>query len=114
MKSPDIRNRDQGYSPTSADRRTVPIGGAAAAAALTATPIAAARQSREPSRTTGAPKRSGASYVTTKDGVQIYFKDWGDSAAQPIVFHHGWPLSADDWDNQMLFFVGKGYRVIAI
>jgi non-heme chloroperoxidase len=51
--------------------------------------------------------------VTTKDGVQIFYKDWGPKSAQPIVFHHGWPLSADDWDTQMLYFVGKGYRVIA-
>jgi non-heme chloroperoxidase len=49
--------------------------------------------------------------ITTKDGTQLFYKDWG--SGQPIVFHHGWPLSADDWDNQMLFFLGKGYRVIA-
>jgi non-heme chloroperoxidase len=49
--------------------------------------------------------------VTTTDGVEIYYKDWGKG--QPIVFSHGWPLSADDWDAQMLFFLGKGYRVIA-
>jgi non-heme chloroperoxidase len=49
--------------------------------------------------------------VTTKDGLQIYYKDWGKG--QPIVFSHGWPLSADDWDNQMLFFLSHGYRVIA-
>ena len=49
--------------------------------------------------------------ITTNDGVDIFFKDWG--AGQPIVFSHGWPLSADDWDNQMLFFLAKGYRVIA-
>jgi alpha-beta hydrolase superfamily lysophospholipase len=49
--------------------------------------------------------------VTTSDGVEIYYKDWGKG--QPIVFSHGWPLSADDWDAQMLFFLGKGYRVIA-
>jgi non-heme chloroperoxidase len=48
--------------------------------------------------------------ITLKDGTQIFYKDWG--SGQPIVFHHGWPLSADDWDNQMLFFLGKGYRVI--
>ncbi|MHA2897770.1 alpha/beta fold hydrolase [Enterobacter sp. H2G27] len=53
-------------------------------------------------------------FVTTKDGVNIYYKDWGSKEAQPIVFHHGWPLSADDWDNQMLFFLAEGYRVIAI
>jgi non-heme chloroperoxidase len=51
--------------------------------------------------------------VTTKDGVVIYFKDWGPREAQPIVFSHGWPLSADDWDTQMLFFANHGFRVIA-
>ena len=51
--------------------------------------------------------------ITTSDGVTIYFKDWGPRDAQPVVFHHGWPLSADDWDNQMMFFLGHGYRVIA-
>jgi non-heme chloroperoxidase len=51
--------------------------------------------------------------ITTKDGVEIFYKDWGPRNAQPIVFHHGWPLSSDDWDAQMLYFVGKGYRVIA-
>ena len=53
------------------------------------------------------------SFVTTNDGVEIYFKDWGPKDAQPIHFHHGWPLSADDWDTQMLFFLEHGYRVIA-
>jgi non-heme chloroperoxidase len=52
-------------------------------------------------------------YVTTKDGVEIFYKDWGAKNAQPLVFHHGWPLSADDWDAQMLYFLGQGYRVIA-
>ena len=51
--------------------------------------------------------------VTVKDGTTIYYKVWGPESAQPIVFHHGWPLSADDWDTQMLYFVEKGYRVIA-
>lgn len=53
------------------------------------------------------------STITTKDGTEIFYKDWGPKDAQPVVFHHGWPLSADDWDNQMLFFFEKGYRVIA-
>lgn len=52
-------------------------------------------------------------YVTTKDGVEIFYKDWGPKGAQPLVFHHGWPLSADDWDAQLLFFFNRGYRVIA-
>lgn len=51
--------------------------------------------------------------ITTKDGTTIFFKDWGPKNAQPIVFHHGWPLSADDWDNQMMFFLLQGFRVIA-
>jgi non-heme chloroperoxidase len=51
------------------------------------------------------------STITTKDGTEIFYKDWG--AGQPIVFHHGWPLSADDWDSQMQFFLLEGYRVIA-
>jgi non-heme chloroperoxidase len=53
------------------------------------------------------------STITTEDGTQIYFKDWGPRDARPIFFHHGWPLSADDWDNQMLFFLANGYRVVA-
>ncbi|GGF51514.1 non-heme chloroperoxidase [Azorhizobium oxalatiphilum] len=51
--------------------------------------------------------------VTTKDGVEIFYKDWGPKDAQPIFFHHGWPLSSDDWDTQMLYFLGKGFRVVA-
>ncbi|MCQ4203836.1 alpha/beta fold hydrolase [Streptomyces sp. NPDC058783] len=51
--------------------------------------------------------------VTTSDGTDIFYKDWGPRDGLPIVFHHGWPLSADDWDNQMLFFLSHGYRVIA-
>jgi non-heme chloroperoxidase len=56
-------------------------------------------------------RRRQMSYIKTKDGVEIFYKDWG--SGQPIVFSHGWPLSADDWDNQMLFFLKQGYRVIA-
>lgn len=51
------------------------------------------------------------STITTKDGVQLFYKDWGNG--QPIFFHHGWPLSSDDWDTQMLYFIAKGYRVIS-
>ena len=52
-------------------------------------------------------------FVTTKDDVEIFYKDWGPKEAQPIVFHHGWPLSSDDWDAQMLFFLSHGFRVVA-
>ena len=55
------------------------------------------------------PKTEGDGFVTTPDGTQTFYKDWG--SGQPIVFHHGWPLSADDWDAQMLYFLEKGYRV---
>ena len=105
--------------PSSASRRDMLIGGAgavmAAVASTAISPSAARAQSTPPgtSRVARPQGSSATSYVTTKDGVQIFFKAWGDPAAQPIVFHHGWPLSSDDWDTQMLYFVGKGYRVIA-
>ena len=51
------------------------------------------------------------SFIKAKDGTDIFYKDWGKG--QPIVFHHGWPLSSDDWENLMLFFLAQGYRVIA-
>ncbi|MBS1075687.1 alpha/beta hydrolase [Gluconobacter sp. Dm-73] len=53
------------------------------------------------------------SFVTTKDNVEIFYKDWGPKDARPIMFHHGWPLSSDDWDAQMLFFLQQGFRVVA-
>ncbi|MER8409473.1 alpha/beta hydrolase [Mesorhizobium sp. M1307] len=91
-------------------RRDVLAAGMASAAAtlLPANPtqalsVEAATQTRKGKQTMG--------FITTKDGTEIFYKDWG--AGQPIVFHHGWPLSADDWDNQMLFFLENGYRVIA-
>ena len=52
-------------------------------------------------------------YIKTRDETEIFYRDWGPADAQPIMFHHGWPLTADDWDNQMLFFLSEGYRVIA-
>jgi non-heme chloroperoxidase len=51
--------------------------------------------------------------IKTTDGTEIFYKDWGPKSAQPVVFHHGWPLSSDDWDTQMLFFLQNGYRVVA-
>lgn len=53
------------------------------------------------------------SYITTNDGVEIFYKDWGPRDAEVLFFHHGWPLSSDDWDAQLLYFLGKGYRVVA-
>jgi non-heme chloroperoxidase len=101
-------------SNTQASRRavmTVSLGLAATAAAL---PLAAsARTAPAAKAATGAKPTQGSGFVTAKDGAQIFYKDWGPKTAQPIVFHHGWPLSSDDWDAQMLFFFSKGFRVIA-
>jgi non-heme chloroperoxidase len=91
------------------------LAGAAGALAASAvnSPVFAAGSKvgaapHKPTKSTGA---RAMSFIRTKDGTEIYYKDWG--AGQPIVFHHGWPLSADDWDTQMLFFLERGYRVIA-
>jgi non-heme chloroperoxidase len=70
--------------------------------------LAADESTASPNRTDGA---SQMSFITTKDGIEIYYKDWG--SGRPIVFSHGWPLSADDWDSQMMYFLNQGYRVIA-
>ena len=80
---------------------------------LTALASLAGSASAAPKARTAASARAESGFITTKDGVQIFYKDWGPKDAQPIVFHHGWPLSADDWDAQMMFFLLKGYRVIA-
>src|SRR5436190_18620725 len=91
-------------------RRTF-VAGTLSIAALAVLPAARALSKSELAKLEGTPMSSG--YVTTKDGTEIFFKDWGPRNAQPIVFHHGWPLSADDWDTQMLFFLLNGYRVVA-
>ncbi len=90
------------------NRRGVLAGITVVSLMLTASPLAAA----DPSHT---PKDGDTAMdtFTTKDGTRIFFKDWGPKSAQPIVFHHGWPLSADDWDAQMLYFLQQGFRVIA-
>jgi non-heme chloroperoxidase len=90
-------------------RRNLLIATTAGAAAASLSPLAAlADAAPAANQVTGDPIMST---ITTKDGVEIFYKDW--SSGQPIVFHHGWPLSADDWDTQMLYFVERGYRVIA-
>jgi non-heme chloroperoxidase len=101
----------------SQSRRKVVVGTAAAAAAAMAMPLlSAASSAGATSSATGSHTASGGTHmgsgkVTTKDGVEIFYKDWG--SGQPIVFSHGWPLSADDWDAQLQFFLDHGYRVIA-
>ena len=110
------------------DRRAILVGATsiAAAAGLAGAGVADAKArptSHHPTKTSPQPNgdkkmanaehASGDGYITTVDGVKIYYKDWGPRSAQPIVFHHGWPLSADDWDPQMMYFLEQGYRVIA-
>ncbi|MBB3311880.1 non-heme chloroperoxidase [Rhizobium sp. BK196] len=92
-----------------ATRRDVLLAGGAAVAAFTVPRAALAATS-----STSTENRSQTMpFIKTADGTEIFYKDWGSKNAQPIVFHHGWPLSADDWDNQMMFFLEKGFRVIA-
>ncbi|TVZ67231.1 alpha/beta fold hydrolase [Azospirillum brasilense] len=91
------------------------LGFGAGAALLAALPLPPAAAQTAPGAVppSSLDRRPTMSTITTKDGVSIFYKDWGPRSGQPIVFHHGWPLSADDWDSQMLFFADKGYRVIA-
>jgi len=89
-------------------RQFVSVGAASIAALTMATSVRASGLTASPTK---ASQGKAMQMITVKDGTQIYYKDWG--AGQPIVFHHGWPLSADDWDAQMMFFLDHGYRVIA-
>ncbi|WFP79056.1 alpha/beta fold hydrolase [Mesorhizobium sp. WSM4906] len=107
--------KDDFSSSAGASRRDILLGALATTAATglsIAAPAQAGRTKDLPSPRPDKGPRT-MSTVTTKDGTEIYYKDWGPKDAQPIVFHHGWPLSADDWDAQMLFFVAQGYRTIA-
>jgi non-heme chloroperoxidase len=92
-------------------RRNAVLSGAAAAAAIALpNPFTHAANAASTKPIEG---NQTMATITTKDGVEIFYKDWGPKDAQPIMFHHGWPLSSDDWDAQMLFFISKGYRVVA-
>lgn len=88
-------------------------GAIAAAAMAVGVPALAAQKTQSAAPSTGKSdgNASGSGLITVKDGTRIFYKDWG--TGQPIVFHHGWPLSSDDWDTQLLFFLNKGFRVIA-
>jgi non-heme chloroperoxidase len=80
-------------------------------AALSGAALAQSRPTPLSFNSTNGAKTMGT--ITTRDSVEIFYKDWGPKSGQPIVLHHGWPLSADDWDTQMLYFVDNGYRVVA-
>jgi len=90
-------------------RRSALVGSASLAAAAAASALPAASAVAAP----GASVKKTAAFITTRDGVDIYYKDWGPRNGQPIVFSHGWPLSSDSWESQMFYLAGQGYRVIA-
>jgi len=104
----DTTNTGDAFRP---DRRELLIGGAASAAALTLGPGASAQSLNRDRH--GIFRSDSMAFIKTSDGTEIFYKDWGPKDAQPIVFHHGWPLSSDDWDGQMLYFLAHGFRVVA-
>src|SRR3546814_7345245 len=110
--SSDVCSSDLRHNGTGQSRRMLLKAGAGAAALASMPALALARTS---SATHSHPAQENQTMgtITTTDDTTIFYKDWGPKSAQPVVFHHGWPLSADDWDAQMLFFLGQGYRVIA-
>jgi non-heme chloroperoxidase len=101
---------EMSQSNNQATRRGVMTAGLGLAAAAAAVPFVQSAEAAT-QKTSKAKGTANGGTITTKDGTQIFYKDLG--TGQPIVFHHGWPLSADDWDAQMLFFLNEGYRVIA-
>lgn len=92
------------------DRREFCVAGSAAVFASGLSWPVASLGASHPSANQGAHPMN---FISANDGAQIFYKDWGPRDAQPLVFHHGWPLTADEWDNQLLFFLAQGYRVIA-
>src|ERR1700692_4660207 len=89
------------------------IGGVATLAATGLPSVAVSRSITDSPALNSTKGDDSMATVTTKDGTTIFYRDWGPKDGQPIVFHHGWPLSSDDWDTQMLFFLANGYRVVA-
>src|ERR1700733_5282371 len=110
-----MTSRDDHNRKLSATRRNVLLGAAALGSGLIDLRATAAEttlaKSAHPQKHTVTNGEENMSFIKTKDGTEIFYKDWGKG--QPIVFSHGWPLSADDWDTQMMFFLNNGYRVIA-
>ena len=105
------RTRLMSFRAASASRREVLGGMSAVGLAAVLSMTTAARG--HPGDTIAIDGDRKMASIRTREGIEIFYKDWGPKTAQPIVFHHGWPLSADDWDNQMMFFLSRGYRVIA-
>jgi non-heme chloroperoxidase len=95
-------------------RRNRLIGGAAAAGGLAASLLPSTAQAAQPAASSGASKTRGqhsGNYISTKDGTQLYYKDWG--TGRPVVFCHGWPLSSDSWESQMMLAASYGFRAVA-
>lgn len=98
--------------PADPDRRDLPALGLSATALAVLPKLPAAARTLSPINPASG-RTANMGTITTRDGVEIFYKDWGPRNGQPIVFHHGWPLSADDWDAQLLYFLDKGHRVVA-
>ncbi|WP_256081854.1 alpha/beta fold hydrolase [Massilia sp. YIM B04103] len=100
--------------PVDSRRRNVLMGAAAGAAVAVSTPFAASAAPAAKAKTSANLKGSQhMGTITTRDGVELYYKDWGPRNGQPIVFSHGWPLNSDSWESQMIFLASQGYRCIA-
>jgi non-heme chloroperoxidase len=113
----ETMNKAETLFPIDPTRRHL-LGSGACVVASLGLPLSALADTppnRKPAAQSGTTKGNPtmSNTIVTKDGTEIYYKDWGPKGAQPIMFHHGWPLSSDDWDTQMLFFVQRGYRVVA-
>ena len=105
-------NEQAPFETIDASRRDLLLIGASAAVLAAMPSLAFSAERTSPTSSHNKSERAhDMGMLKTKDGTEIFYKDWG--TGQPIVFHHGWPLSSDDWDTQMLFFLDKGYRVIA-
>jgi non-heme chloroperoxidase len=107
--SPGTQQRTVGNDAVDPLRRRLLAAGVLSPVLAALPALAAEASTRRPSPHTS--RKPEMTSITTTDGTEIFYKDWG--TGQPIVFHHGWPLSSDDWDTQMLFFLSQGYRVIA-
>ena len=104
-------------SEITASRRSVLLGSigavAAAAVSLPGLTYPGMADAATPKSTHQGDMNMESGYITLKDGVEIYYKDWGPKDAPVVFFHHGWPLTSDDWDSQMMYFLQHGYRVVA-
>jgi non-heme chloroperoxidase len=107
-----IMSKDTQDQAVSLSRRTALFSSVGAAAAAVAIPLAALSGSAAAAPVAHGPVSKTASTITTRDGVEIYYKDWGPRGGQPVVLSHGWPLNADSWESAAFFLANNGFRVI--